>query len=90
MAGEGFVFDMIQTIRNNRRNRKKSNFYKNKINYLEISSKLQIDRKSATKEELQLIREKVRKKNRIKRNFDIVLYSILGLLFLCFLIWWFG
>lgn len=89
MGGEGSVSGMIHALKNNAKIQNKSNFYKHRKKYIRVSSNLKIDFKKATKEELLAIKNEVRRKNKRKYIFDVVLYILLIGLFVWWLVLWF-
>ena len=79
MSGGIQVFDMIKRHKENENLRKNINYFKTKGTYTRTSKSLNIDYKTATKEELEQIRKKVideRKKDIIKSTM-ILIFSIL-------------
>jgi hypothetical protein len=59
MAGGTHVFDMIQRLKDNENLRKQNHFKKSKNIYTRTSKSMDLDYKTATKEERQEIKNKV-------------------------------
>lgn len=73
----GSAFGMISSIKNNIRSIREVNFYKNRQRYNKALFKSQIVYKKATKEELLAIRNEVKRQNKIRCIWEILIYLLL-------------
>ena len=92
MAGGTHVFDMIKRLRDNDNLRKKDYFKKSRESYRRTSKAINIDYRTATEDERQLIRSEVIKdrKRDSRKSILILVASVLvtGLLILLILSFW--
>jgi len=79
MAGGTHVFDMIQRLKDNENLRKKNHFKKTKNTYTRTSKSMDLDYKTATKEERKEIKDKIiqEQTRETRRRILILLLSIL-------------
>ncbi len=78
MGWGGSVSAMIQSLRNNKELLGKKKYHKSKVKALQASEKLKISYSKATSKELQLVREKIKKDQRLNRIKTILVLVLLS------------
>ena len=87
-AGGTHVFDMIKRLRENENLKKKNYFKKTKDTYKRTSKSINVDYKTATKEEREEIRAKISaaRKWEIKKSLMILIFSVVVIVTLILLL----
>ena len=75
-GGAGHIFDMIARIRENASLLKKSRYFKTKRQYLKVTYGQKISFRETKKEELEAIRQKIKKERKLEIVKDIIAWTI--------------